>query len=192
MLQYAGKRILFLIPTLYLVVTVVFLLVHLIPGDPVDFILGENAMSSDRNRLVRQLKLDQPLWLQHSYFISGLVKGDLGRSLYDQEPVWKKIRRRFIPTFKLAMAAMAVGRTGFATFRCWQSISVCCCRICRGMAIPRCRRNRFPGMGSAQSSRRGWICCCLRVRLATLPASRSEVSFRAVSPSRWATGSTTS
>lgn len=108
MLQYAGKRVLFLIPTLYVVVTLVFFLVHLIPGDPVDMILGEQALPTDRDRLVHQLKLDKPLWVQHSYFIAGLFKGDLGQSLYSKDPVRKLLKDRFFATFRLAMLAMFI------------------------------------------------------------------------------------
>ncbi len=111
MAHYLFKRLLLLIPTLYIVVTIVFFLVHVIPGDPVDFILGERAMTADRQRLVHELKLDRSLWVQHSYFISGLLRGNLGRSLYDQAPVSQLIRHRFFPTFKLALFSMflAVG-----------------------------------------------------------------------------------
>ncbi len=108
MLHYIFKRLLLLIPTLYIVVTIVFLLVHLIPGDPVDFILGERALEADRGRMVKDLKLDRPLWIQHSYFIDGLLHGNLGSSLYDRVPVTQLIRQRFPATFKLAMVAMAV------------------------------------------------------------------------------------
>jgi len=109
MLRYIFQRLLLLIPTLYVVVSIVFLLVHLIPGDPVDVIMGERAVPADRARLVRELKLDRSLWVQHSYFISGLLHLDLGNSLYgDQEAVTTLIQRRFGATFKLAMAAMAV------------------------------------------------------------------------------------
>lgn len=108
MLHYIFKRLLLLIPTLYIVVTIVFFLVHLVPGDPVDFILGERALAADRARLVHDLKLDQPLWIQHSYFISGLLHGDLGNSLYDQVPVIQLLKPRFGATLKLAIVAMVV------------------------------------------------------------------------------------
>lgn len=108
MRNYVFKRLLFLIPTLYVVVSLVFLLIHLVPGDPVDVILGERAMTADRERLRQELKLDRSLWVQHSYFISGLLKGDLGESLYDRKPVTQLIREKFPATFKLALFAMLV------------------------------------------------------------------------------------
>jgi len=97
-----------LIPTLYFVVTIVFCLIHLIPGDPVDFILGDRAQASDRARMVSDLKLDRSLWVQHSYFIDGLMHGDMGNSLYDRVPVTKLIRGRIGPTFELAFLSMIV------------------------------------------------------------------------------------
>ncbi len=108
MRNYVFKRLLFLIPTLYVVVSLVFLLIHLVPGDPVDVILGERAMTADRERLRQELKLDRSLWVQHSYFISGLLKGDMGESLYDRKPVAQLIREKFPATFKLAIFAMLV------------------------------------------------------------------------------------
>lgn len=108
MLRYLTNRLLFLIPTLYVVVTLVFFLVHLIPGDPVDAILGERAMPADRARLVKEMHLDQPLWVQHSFFIAGLLEGNLGRSLYDRTPVNTLIKEKFGATFKLAVFSMAV------------------------------------------------------------------------------------
>jgi len=108
MRNYVFKRLLFLIPTLYVVVSLVFLLIHLVPGDPVDVILGERAMTADRERLRQELKLDRSLWVQHSYFISGLLKGDMGESLYDRKPVTQLIREKFPATFKLALFAMLV------------------------------------------------------------------------------------
>lgn len=108
MARYIFKRILFLIPTLYVVVTLVFLIVHLIPGDPVDAILGEQALPADRARLVHELKLDRSLWVQHSYFIAGLLTGDMGVSLYDGESVSGLLREKFGATFKLAIFSMAV------------------------------------------------------------------------------------
>lgn len=108
MLRYLLRRLMLLIPTLYFVVTLVFCLIHWVPGDPVDFILGERALAADRVRLHRELKLDRPLWIQHSYFVAHLLHGDLGHSLYDQKPVSQILRQRFKPTLKLALVSMSV------------------------------------------------------------------------------------
>ncbi len=108
MRNYIFKRLLLLIPTLHVEVSLVFLLIHLVPGDPVDVILGERAMTADRVRLHHELNLDRSLWVQHSLFISGLLHGDLGESLYDRKPVTELIREKFPATFKLAMFSMLV------------------------------------------------------------------------------------
>jgi ABC-type dipeptide/oligopeptide/nickel transport system permease component len=108
MLNYIFRRLLFLIPTLYAVVTLVFFLIHIIPGDPVDFIVGERAMATDRARLTKELKLDKPLWVQHSYFINDLLHGNLGESLYDHKPVAQLIREKFPATLKLALFSMLI------------------------------------------------------------------------------------
>lgn len=111
MLAYLWKRILLLIPTLYVVVTLVFFLVHLIPGDPVDAILGEQARPADRQRLIKELHLDQNLWVQHSYFLVGLMHGDLGESLYDRTPVRQSLGEKFGATLELALFSMLVALT---------------------------------------------------------------------------------
>lgn len=108
MLNYLFRRLMLLIPTLYAVVTIVFFMVHLIPGDPVDFILGERAQPSDRTRLIHELHLDRSLWVQHSYFIVDLMKGDLGESLYDRVPVVRLIKQRYGATIKLALVAICI------------------------------------------------------------------------------------
>ncbi|MCE9625342.1 MAG: ABC transporter permease [Deltaproteobacteria bacterium] len=108
MRNYIFKRLLFLIPTLYVVVSLVFLLIHVIPGDPVDVILGERAMTADRAHMTHALKLDRSLWVQHSFFVSDLLKGNLGESLYDNKPVTQLIREKFPATFKLSIVAMFI------------------------------------------------------------------------------------
>lgn len=105
---YLWKRLLLLIPTLYVVVSLVFFLVHLIPGDPVDAILGEQARPADRARLERELHLDENLWVQHSYFLVGLMQGDLGESLFDRTPVVQKLKEKFGATLQLALFSMVV------------------------------------------------------------------------------------
>ncbi len=108
MWAYTIRRILFLIPILYVVSTLVFFFVHLIPGDPVDAILGEQAMVSDRAALRQQLNLDEPLWEQQFRFINMALQGDLGKSLFSQEPVSDMIVQRFPATLQLACVAMIV------------------------------------------------------------------------------------
>jgi peptide/nickel transport system permease protein len=89
-------------------VTLVFLFVHLIPGDPVEVMLGETASAADKEALRRQLGLDDPLWRQYTGFIGGLFHGDLGRSLYEDSAVIDLIAARLPATFELTLGAMIV------------------------------------------------------------------------------------
>lgn len=108
MKRYFIHRLLLLLPTLLGALTLVFLLVHLIPGDPVDVMLGETASAADKEELRRALGFDRPLAHQYQSFLLGLVSGDLGRSLYEQSSVAALIAARFPATLQLALCAMAI------------------------------------------------------------------------------------
>lgn len=108
MIRYFFKRFALLVPILLAVVTVVFILIHLVPGDPVDFILGEQALPADRSAMRHELRLDRPLWEQYGLYLSGVVSGDWGRSLIDRRPVLRAIGERALPTLELAGAALAI------------------------------------------------------------------------------------
>lgn len=108
MKHYLLKRCLLFLPTLVGTLTLVFLLIHLIPGDPIEVMLGETARSADKEALRRELGLDQPLGTQYVHFLTGLVSGDLGRSLYEQGEVTDLILMRFPATLQLTLAAMGV------------------------------------------------------------------------------------
>ncbi len=94
------------IPTLLGVATLVFFLLHLVPGDPVDALLGETAMAADREALRQALHLDQPLLYQYGSYLSGLVSGDWGMSLVDQRPVLEMIAGRLPATVELASVGL--------------------------------------------------------------------------------------
>src|SRR3989442_7864065 len=107
MLQYLVKRLLGLIPTLALVGVLVFLFVHLLPGDPARLAAGPDA-TSETVALVRQdLGLDKSLPEQFLRFAGGVLRGDFGRSLRTKRPVSTEIAERFMPTLWLTVAAMA-------------------------------------------------------------------------------------
>ena len=95
-----------LLPTLWGVVTVVFLLLHVVPGDPVEALLGESAMPADREALRQALHLDQPLWSQYQAYCLGVMHGDWGVSLIDGRPVLEHIAGRAPATMILAAAAL--------------------------------------------------------------------------------------
>ena len=104
--RYLVKTLLTVIPTLFGVVTVVFLLIHLAPGDPVLAILGPYATADSVNELRKSLGLDQPLFVQYGKFIGGLVRGDLGRSLVTEQPVLIETLRPFPYTVQLALSGV--------------------------------------------------------------------------------------
>ena len=108
MRRYVLRRIGLLVPVVLGVVTVVFLIVHLIPGDPIEIMLGEQALAVDKEALRHEMGLDKPIHLQYVAFLKGLVRGDLGQSLHTKQPVLTSIARRLPATIELAAAAMAV------------------------------------------------------------------------------------
>ncbi len=108
MFQYIIKRLFAAIPVLLAVSTIVFLLIHAIPGDPVDLILGEQALSADRTQLAHELHLDEPLIDQYGHFLAGLVSGNWGQSLFDKRSVLSHIHDRYAATLLLAVCAMCV------------------------------------------------------------------------------------
>lgn len=108
MKRYLLNRLLLFLPTVVGVLTLVFFLIHLIPGDPIEVMLGETASGADKEALRQELGLDQPLWTQYVRFLSGLFSGDLGRSLYEQGRVTDLILMRLPATLELTLAAMGV------------------------------------------------------------------------------------
>jgi len=106
MLKYAISRLLWLIPTLLCVILFLFSLIHFAPGDPVDVICGPRA-SEETKALVRDIfHLDKPLIVQAGYFFQNLLKGSLGVSIIDREPVIKKFMRALPNTMVLGFFAM--------------------------------------------------------------------------------------
>ncbi|ELZ8933520.1 glutathione ABC transporter permease GsiC [Cronobacter dublinensis] len=107
MFSYIIKRLLGLIPTLLIVAVLVFLFVHLLPGDPARLVAGPEADAEVINLVRHQLGLDQPLWQQFWHYISNVVRGDFGMSLVSRRPVSEEIASRFMPTFWLTLASMS-------------------------------------------------------------------------------------
>jgi ABC-type dipeptide/oligopeptide/nickel transport system permease component len=108
MLTYFLRRVLLTIPVLIGIATLVFLLVHLVPGDPAVSMLGEGATGEDIAALRTRLGLDEPMLVQYGTFLRGAVRGDLGRSFRSNQPVTTEIFTRIPRTLQLAIAAMAV------------------------------------------------------------------------------------
>ncbi len=111
MLRLALRRLVLTLPTILAAATLVFLLVHLVPGDPVDVMLGETAQAADREALRHTLGLDRPLASQYAGFLRGVLTGDLGRSLVHGTPVASLLASRLPATVELTLAALAIAIT---------------------------------------------------------------------------------
>ena len=106
MLNYVIKRLLGLIPTLFIVSVLVFLFVHMLPGDPARLIAGPEADAQVIELVRQQLGLDQPLYHQFWHYISNAVQGDFGLSMVSRRPVADEIASRFMPTLWLTITSM--------------------------------------------------------------------------------------
>ena len=108
MLRYLGQRIVYAIPALWLIVTMVFMLAHLVPGDPVAQMLGEGARVEDLQQLRHALGLDLPLWTQYRHYIWGVLHGNLGESFRFQQPVLRVVANHYPATLELSLVALLV------------------------------------------------------------------------------------
>jgi peptide/nickel transport system permease protein len=108
MLRHLFKRFLLTLPALWLVLTLVFLMIHIVPGDPVEQMLGEGAAPGAVAQLRHSLGLDQPLGKQYGHYLFALVRGDLGQSFKFQAPVRQIIFARYPATLQLAFLALLV------------------------------------------------------------------------------------
>jgi peptide/nickel transport system permease protein len=107
-IKFLVRRIVLTIPVVLGVATLVFSLIHLVPGDPVQALLGETASPAEMAELRGRLGLDRPLLVQYGRFLTGLARGDLGTSLRTSQPVTAAIAERLPATFELAIAAMTL------------------------------------------------------------------------------------
>src|SRR5438477_784518 len=108
MLRYTLRRLLALIPVLIGVSVIVFLFLHLIPGDPASAMLGEHATPDALARLRTAYGLDQPWPTQYALYVSHILQGDLGRSIRSNTAVTSELAQRFPATVELTVAAMLV------------------------------------------------------------------------------------
>ncbi|HTU34624.1 MAG TPA: nickel ABC transporter permease [Candidatus Acidoferrum sp.] len=108
MIRYLGLRLLLAIPALWLIVTMVFLLAHIVPGDPVQQMLGEGAQQQDIQQLRHELGLDLPLPVQYEKYLTGVVRGNLGESIRFQEPVAEVVLSHYPATLELSFFALLV------------------------------------------------------------------------------------
>jgi len=102
------QRLLWTLPILAGVLTLVFFLIHLIPGDPVDMMLGEQALAADREEMRAALGLDRPIIHQYVSYLARTVAGDLGTSLHRRKPVTALIAERIPATVELMLGAILI------------------------------------------------------------------------------------
>jgi peptide/nickel transport system permease protein len=108
MLSYLTQRLAGAVLVVFGVISIVFLLIHLIPGDPVEIMLGEAASATDREALRVALGLDQPVMLQFTHYLQGLLQLDLGTSLQSRRPVTDLLWERLPATLLLASVTLAI------------------------------------------------------------------------------------
>lgn len=108
MSQYILRRFLQMIPITFGIMTLVFSLIHMIPGDPAVQIAGEGARPEDVAAVRKALGLDQPLWTQYVHYVTHVVRGDLGTSFQTNTSVSEQIRQRYPATIELALGSMFV------------------------------------------------------------------------------------
>src|SRR5687767_2569708 len=108
MTQYIIRRFLQMIPITLGILTLIFSLIHLIPGDPAMQIAGEGARPQDVINVRKALGLDQPLWKQYVTYLNNLAHGDLGQSFRTNQSVAKEIAARYPATMQLAFGSMFV------------------------------------------------------------------------------------
>lgn len=108
MLDYIIKRILSLIPVLFVVSVVIFLIIHITPGDPASIILGQEATQEQIDALREQLGLNQPVYEQYLSWVGGVFKGDFGTSIFMKQSVLSAIFEHLQPTLSLAILAQVI------------------------------------------------------------------------------------
>lgn len=108
LLSYILKRILSLIPVLFVVSLVIFMLIHITPGDPATVILGQEATEESLAELRAELGFDRPVYEQYIHWISSVLQGDFGTSYFMKEPVLQSIQEHLKPTISLAILAQII------------------------------------------------------------------------------------
>jgi ABC-type dipeptide/oligopeptide/nickel transport system permease component len=108
MTRYISLRLLLALPALWLILTMVFLLAHIVPGDPVQQMLGDGARAEDLQQLRHTLGLDLPLGVQYGRYLGGVLHGNLGESFRFQQPVLRVVASHYPATLELAIVALFV------------------------------------------------------------------------------------
>ncbi len=103
------KRLIGLVTVVFGVLLVTFLLIHLVPGDPVEVMLGESASSADRVVLRAELGLNQPMIIQFGHYLQRLAHADFGLSIHSKTPIIELVKTRYPATLKLAFVSLLIG-----------------------------------------------------------------------------------
>ena len=106
--RYIVVRTLTVVPMLLILLSVVFVVLRIIPGDPVSAILGEKAPEEYKQKLRHELGLDKPIYIQFIEYLLNIIRGDFGKSLYTKRDVISEIKERFFATLELSIFAMLV------------------------------------------------------------------------------------
>jgi ABC-type dipeptide/oligopeptide/nickel transport system permease component len=108
MLRHILRRLLLAIPTLFVVITIIFVLVRVIPGDPAVAALGDQASEQAIEQLREDLGLNKPIWEQYIDYMVGLLQGDFGNSMISRAPAWNQIQSVLPHSLELAFAAILI------------------------------------------------------------------------------------
>jgi len=106
--RYVVRRLLLLVPVLLGVSVIIFMVLHLSPGDPAEIMLGSQATQADLDRLRAELGLTEPLYVQYVHWLGLVARGDLGRSIWMKRPVLAEVLGRFKATLVLTGAALVL------------------------------------------------------------------------------------
>ena len=106
--RYILQRLVGMVAVMFTVVTIVFIIVRIAPGDPAAVMLGPDATAQDVSQLRARLGLDQPLLVQYALFLGRLIQGDLGESIFLNRPVLSALADRAEPTFFLTLFAISI------------------------------------------------------------------------------------
>jgi ABC-type dipeptide/oligopeptide/nickel transport system permease component len=108
MAQQLSRRLVQLVPTVFAVATMIFVIFRIVPGDPATLIAGSEATAEDRAMIERQLGLDRPIHVQYISYLRGLAQGDMGNSLYSGRPVLNEVLAHFPATLMLAASSLVI------------------------------------------------------------------------------------
>lgn len=123
MTRYILRRLVAMIPVLFLITLFTFVLIRLVPGDPVTAMLGPRGTPERRAALEQAMKLDRPLWEQYLAFLSGVAHGDLGDSLWKKQPVTQVLADRIPPTLFLVVYAAVLTAIFTVPLAAWAALN---------------------------------------------------------------------